>query len=82
MHKIGFLCPLSANRYNVEFVNFKIDNYTTKETLFQISDGVQPVGIMEMDMEYDGVSFDEDNFRTIKYTFNEDVLRLPLISTL
>ena len=75
------MCPLSANRYNIDFLSFRISNHETKETLFEISKGL-PTKSVEFDMGEDSTCMvDEDNFRRIKYTFSEDVIRLPLIAT-
>lgn len=75
-HSIGFLCPLSANRYGIEFLSFSIQDYGTKEKLFE-------TGSDDANFEdtSDDIPMDEDSFRKIKYNFSEQVLRLPLIST-
>ena len=39
---------------------------------------IPPIG---MEADVDIRTMDENSFRRIKYTFSEDVLRLPLIST-
>ncbi|GMI43783.1 hypothetical protein TeGR_g8725 [Tetraparma gracilis] len=72
----SFLCPVSANTYGIEFLSFVITDYETKKTIFEVGKDVPPVG-MEMDVDL----MDENSFRKIKYTFSEDVLRLPLIGT-
>jgi hypothetical protein len=55
-----------------------ITDYETKKTIFEVGKDVTPVG---MEMDVDLSSMDGDCFRRIKYTFSEDVLRLPLIGT-
>jgi len=75
----GFLCSLSAkDGHDIEFLSFVVRNDDSKRVLFEIGNGVPMIGQMEVD--YD--TFDDDDcFRAIKYTFNEDVLRLPVVST-
>jgi hypothetical protein len=73
----GFLCPLSANNFGIEFLNFTISDYTSKKTIFEVGkDNPTP-----QDIAVDFSSLGEDMYRKIKYTFSEDVLRLPLIQT-
>jgi len=73
----GFLCPLSANNYGIEFINFTISDYTTKKIIFEVGkDNPTP-----QDITVDFSSLGEDMYRKIKYTFSEDVLKLPLIQT-
>lgn len=74
---IGFLCPLSANTYGFEFLNFTISDYDTKKIIFEVGrDNPTP-----QDVSVDFSSIGEDMYRKIKYTFSEDVLRLPKIQT-
>lgn len=57
-----------------------ISDYETKKTIFEVGKDIPaPVG-MEMDFDYSSAAPDEA-FRRIKYTFSEDVLRLPLVGT-
>ena len=73
----GFLCPLSANTYGFEFLNFTISDYDSKKTIFEVGrDNPSP-----QDVSVDFSSIGEDMYRKIKYTFSEDVLRLPKIQT-
>jgi len=73
----GFLCPLSANTYGIDFLQFTISNYTTKAVIFEVGrDNPTP-----QDISVDFSSLGEDMYRKIKYNFSEDVLRLPLIQT-
>lgn len=73
----GFLCPLSANTYGIEFINFSISDYETKNIIFEVGRDVPAPQDMTLDFSLTG----EDMYRKIKYTFSEDVLRLPLIQT-
>jgi hypothetical protein len=70
----GFLCPLSANSYDLVFKSFEIADYDSKNTLFDSqSDSI----------EVDPVFKDNDDLgRGIRYKFPEDVLKLPRIATL
>mmetsp|Transcript_4348 Transcript_4348/g.5993 ORF Transcript_4348/g.5993 Transcript_4348/m.5993 type:complete len:251 (-) Transcript_4348:263-1015(-) len=73
----GFLCPLSANTYGIEFIEFTIYDYETKAILFEVGRDNPP----PLDMDIDLNNLDENMYRKIKYEFSEDVLRLPFIST-
>lgn len=75
-----FLCPISANKCNIEFLAFSISDYETKEVLFDIDGSDATEGALEIDIDHNA-PITEDTFRKIKYTFSEKVLRLPLIST-
>jgi protein unc-119 len=71
------LCPVTANNYGVEFLNFVISDYETKKTIFEVGkDTAAPV-----DVAVDFSSLGPDMYRKIKYSFSEDVLRLPAIQT-
>lgn len=73
----GFLCPLSANHYGIDFLSFTISDYETKKTIFEVGrDNPAPT-----DMSLDFSSIGEDVYRKIRYDFSEDVLRLPYIQT-
>jgi len=73
----GFLCPLSANTYGIDFLSFSISDYTSKNVIFEVGrDSPAPA-----DISVDFSSLGEDMYRKIKYNFSEDVLRLPLIQT-
>lgn len=74
---LGFLCPLSANNFGIEFLNFTISDYTSKKVIFEVGkDNPTP-----QDITVDFSSLGEDMYRKVKYTFSEDVLKLPLIQT-
>jgi len=73
----GFLCPLSANVYGLDFLNFTISDYESKKVIFEIGrDNPAP---QDVSVDFGGVG--EDMYRKIKYTFSEDVLKLPTIQT-
>lgn len=68
---------MSANTYGFEFLNFTISDYDTKKVIFEVGrDNPAP-----QDVSVDFSSIGEDMYRKIKYTFSEDVLRLPKIQT-
>ncbi len=67
-----FLCPASSSTHNIEFLRFAIRDDASKRVFFEVGHGVPMVGSMEVD---------GGNFRSIKYTFSENVLRLPIVST-
>ncbi|KAL3775541.1 hypothetical protein ACHAW5_001560 [Stephanodiscus triporus] len=74
----GFLCSLSSNVYNIEFVKFAIRDDASKRVFFEMGHGVSMVGSSDVDCD----NFDDDDCsRAIKYTLSEDVLRLPVVST-
>lgn len=73
----GFLCPLSANSFGIDFLNFTISDYQSKKVIFEVGkDSPTP-----QDIAVDFSTLGEDMYRKIKYTFSEDVLKLPLIQT-
>jgi len=74
----GFLCSMSSNAPNIDFIKFVIRDDSSKRVIFEVGNGVPMVGSMEVDCD----NFDDsDCFRAIKYTFSADVLRLPVVST-
>lgn len=73
-----FLCPLSANVYGLEFLNFIIADYETKDIIFRVGKDSPPTEDISFDTSAGST---EDMMRTIRYTFSEDVLRLPYIQT-
>mmetsp|Transcript_17291 Transcript_17291/g.43863 ORF Transcript_17291/g.43863 Transcript_17291/m.43863 type:complete len:242 (+) Transcript_17291:205-930(+) len=73
----GYLCPLNANRYGIEFQSFKIKDYETKRTIFDVSrENAAAVAAASA-----VANLGEDSYRHIRYNFSEDVLRTPTIST-
>ena len=74
---IGFLCPVSANTFGIDFLNFTISDYESKKTIFEVGRD----NPNSQDVSVDFSSMGEDMYRKIKYEFSEDVLRLPYIQT-
>ncbi|CAM9396614.1 unnamed protein product [Scytosiphon promiscuus] len=72
-----FLCALSANKHQIEFLEFTISDYVTKNIIFMVGRDFPP----PIDLDIDLGSLDENAYRLIKYEFSEDVLRLPSIQT-
>ncbi len=73
----GFLCPLSANTFGIDFLSFNISDYDTKKIIFEVGRDSPP----PQDMSVDFSSLGDDMYRKIRYEFSEDVLRLPFIET-
>lgn len=74
----AFLCPLSANVYNLAFLSFVMKDYETKRVIFEIG-GADAVP--DLDFSALGSDFDTDSLRKIRYDFSVDVLRMPTLST-
>eukprot|EP00904_Undaria_pinnatifida_P000989 jgi/Undpi1/10891/HiC_scaffold_3.g01417.m1 len=72
-----FLCALSANQHQLEFIEFTISDYATKNVIFMVGRDYPP----PIDLDLDLGNLDENAYRLIKYEFSEDVLRLPSIQT-
>eukprot|EP00611_Tribonema_gayanum_P021083 TRINITY_DN3982_c0_g1_i2.p1 TRINITY_DN3982_c0_g1~~TRINITY_DN3982_c0_g1_i2.p1 ORF type:complete len:262 (+),score=59.63 TRINITY_DN3982_c0_g1_i2:245-1030(+) len=74
----GFLCPLSANTYGIEYLDFSILDYSSKNVIFNVGrDNPPSIDLSGVDL----ADIDENLYRSIKYEFSEDVLRLPSIQT-
>lgn len=72
----GFLVPLSANEYGIQFRSFVIQDYKTKKTIFEVSqERPLPIDVSRHDAS------DPDSLRKINYELSDDFLRLPAIST-
>ncbi|CAG9315149.1 unnamed protein product [Blepharisma stoltei] len=68
----SFLCPLSANVYNIEFVYFKVRDLESGMVLFEVqNDNEAPAEPIEED----------DSVRTIKYHLGPDFLRLRALGS-
>ncbi|TMW67071.1 hypothetical protein Poli38472_012187 [Pythium oligandrum] len=73
-----FLCPLSANTYGIEFLHFSIADYDSKRKIFEIGKDRPGRAVPKVDFTQ---ARGESAYRTIRYEFSEDVLRLPSIAT-
>ncbi|KAH7468487.1 uncharacterized protein KRP23_10867 [Phytophthora ramorum] len=74
----SFLCPLSANKYGIEFLHFSISDFESKRKIFEIGKDRPGKAVPKMDLSQ---ARGEGAYRTIRYEFSEDVLRLPAIAT-
>uniref|UniRef100_K3WMX7 GMP phosphodiesterase delta subunit domain-containing protein n=1 Tax=Globisporangium ultimum (strain ATCC 200006 / CBS 805.95 / DAOM BR144) TaxID=431595 RepID=K3WMX7_GLOUD len=74
----SFLCPLSANTYGIEFLHFAISDYESKRKIFEIGKNRPGKAVPKVDLSQ---ARGEAAYRTIRYEFSEDVLRLPAIKT-
>lgn len=77
----AFLCPVSANTYGIEFLHFAVSDYESKRKIFEIGKnhpGSSNRAVPKVDLAQARV---EAAYRTIRYEFSEDVLRLPAIKT-
>ena len=63
--------------YGFEFNNFIIADYETKDIIFQVGKFSPPTS----DITFDPTVSREDMTRSVRYTFSDDVLRLPYIQT-
>jgi len=75
-----FLCPLSANIYNIQFLSFRVRDVESGYVLFEISrdendpDPTQSLG--------DNLSPEEEaEYRTVRYHFGPDFFKLKTIGT-
>lgn len=73
----GFLCPMGANTYGIDFLQFTISDYDSKKIIFEVGKDSPPPA----DLSIDFSTLGEDMYRKIKYNFSEDVLRLPFVQT-
>jgi len=73
----GFLCPMSANAYGLEFLKFTITDYENKKIIFEVGKDIPATSDVSIDFSAVG----EDMYRKIRYNFSEDVLRLPCVET-
>jgi hypothetical protein len=73
----GFMCPLAANTYGIEFFQFTISDYNSKKIIFELGRDLPPPPDISVDLTAVGY----DLGRKIRYNFSEDVLKLPLIQT-
>mmetsp|Transcript_34281 Transcript_34281/g.85408 ORF Transcript_34281/g.85408 Transcript_34281/m.85408 type:complete len:190 (-) Transcript_34281:330-899(-) len=75
----GYLCPLSANRYEIRFNSFKVRDYDKNTTLFEVT--APPYEASEQIIPDDLTAEEEAQLRSIRYQFPADVLSLQRIGT-
>ena len=62
---LGYLCPVEANIYKIEFTRFKLRDLDTDTVLFEVT---KP--------DDDGNDASTDNARFVRYLFPPDFLHL------
>eukprot|EP00736_Rhodelphis_marinus_P002114 Rmarinus@m.13124 len=72
----GFLCKLSDNKYGIDFLEFKIRDYDTNVTVFEVQKG--PEKPLPEGFDVDSLP---DEVREIKYEFNASFLRMRHVGT-
>lgn len=72
----SFLCPLSANIYNIQFLAFKIRDYENGNVLFEIRREPEEEERRSVEEE-----FGEEELRTVRYHFGPDFFKLKKIGT-
>jgi hypothetical protein len=68
-----FLCPNSANVYQVDFIAFKIRNLDDGQVLFEVAKAPEDIGIFEQD--------GDDSARSIAYNFGPHFLDIQTVGT-
>ena len=74
----NFLCPLSANVYNIQFLAFKIRDYDSGKVFFEIQRDPEEE---ELKLGEEDLNIDENEFRTVKYHFGPNFFKLNKIGT-
>jgi len=72
----GFLCPLSANAFGIDFLAFKIRNMDTNNTVFEVSKDANAPNVDYPD------NFDYDDLRRISYKFPAEFLNYKTVGTM
>jgi hypothetical protein len=72
----GYLCPLSANAYGVEFLKFEIKDYDSGKVVYQVSREPDNEPLPDdLDPEI------ENMIRSVKYTFPQSFLSFKTVRT-
>ena len=80
----GFLCPLSANTYGFDFLDFEIKDYDSNESIFKVSKDPDATDLPDdaaMDLTFCENPSLEPSIRTVKYTFPKRMLKCNQIRT-
>lgn len=72
-----FLCPLSANKYNIQFLSFKIRDFATNQVLFFIEKDAED----EEEVKTEENDLNENEFRTVRYHFGPNFFKLQKVAT-
>lgn len=75
----GFLCPIEANVWGIEFLDFSIRDMDTNRVVFSVSRG--DAGPPGADGRAHGAEPNPDDFRTIDYTFPAAFLDFRTVGT-
>eukprot|EP00002_Diphylleia_rotans_P004322 TRINITY_DN13147_c0_g1_i1.p1 TRINITY_DN13147_c0_g1~~TRINITY_DN13147_c0_g1_i1.p1 ORF type:complete len:185 (-),score=36.73 TRINITY_DN13147_c0_g1_i1:372-926(-) len=75
----GYLCPVNANTFGIEFVAFKIRDMDSKQVLFDVSR--DPADMPQPGVVTPPPEIEDDSVRFIRYDFHSDFLRLRTIGT-
>lgn len=71
-----YLCPLSANKYGIDFLKFDIRDYDTGKVVYQVS-REPDLGPIPDDLDPET----EDMIRSVRYCFPEEFLRFKTVRT-
>jgi hypothetical protein len=74
----GFLCPLSANVYGIDFLEFEIKDYDSGESIFHVTKDPD-LGLPTLPEDISPAL--EKAVRTVKYTFPRKFLRFDVVRT-
>ena len=78
----NFLCPLSANVYNIQFLSFKIRDVETNTVFFQIDNEGEELPLEEeQKIDYELDEQTERELRTVRYYFGPNFFKLSKIGT-
>lgn len=72
---LAFLCSLTANTAGIQFLQFKIRDMESGETIFETSAEESAKEILNYE------TLDENALRTIRYTFDKSFLKANTIGT-
>lgn len=77
----AFLCPLSANIYNIQFLSFRVRDVESGYVLFEIArDENDPDPMQELENSHLSPE-EEAEYRTVRYHFGPDFFKLKTIGT-
>eukprot|EP00163_Fabomonas_tropica_P028296 TRINITY_DN572_c0_g2_i1.p1 TRINITY_DN572_c0_g2~~TRINITY_DN572_c0_g2_i1.p1 ORF type:complete len:187 (+),score=41.28 TRINITY_DN572_c0_g2_i1:269-829(+) len=71
-----FLCPTSSNTYGIDFLHFKIRDFDSNKTIFEVQKEPSTPEELQAMMEDS-----DDSYRTIHYDFDANFLRLKTVGT-
>jgi len=71
----GFLCPLTANTYGIDFLSFKIKSADSNAVVFEVSKDPNAPAPQYPE------NFDYNQLRSINYTFPIEFLRFRTVAT-